>query len=79
MGRFLYPLAGAVIGYVLAVLVVFFAFKWIIGGKGLELLGVALMTYLAVGPAGAMGGVIVGYRLWSRKHTAKLIRDLDRD
>lgn len=79
MGRILYPLAGAILGYVLTVLVVFFAFKWIIGGKGLELLGVALMTYLAIGPAGAMGGLILGYRLWARRHTDALIRDLDGD
>lgn len=79
MGRILYPLVGAVIGYLITVLLVVFVFKFFVGGKGLELLGFALMTYLAIGPAGAMGGMMIGYRRWSRLHTARLVRESEGD
>lgn len=79
MGRILYPLAGAVVGFLLAVLVVMLVFEHIVGAHGFGLLGAALVTYIVFGPAGAVGGVVVGYRLWSRRHTARLLRDMDRD
>ena len=77
MGRLFYPLGGAIVGYLLAVLTAVLVFEFVLGAKGLGLLGAALLCYVVFGPVGLVAGIVIGYRLWSRRRMASLLRDSD--